>query len=95
MTEKNYKLPYGLAINGFYNRMQNKWISRAKRHLFRSGKDYYYFNYDINKNMLFPYVGRALKHYLETTNSRTIISTTLLICLSSSFRLITLYLSLL
>lgn len=75
MTEKKYSLPYGLAINGFYNRTQNKWISRAKRHLFKSEKDYYYFNYDLNKKMLFPYIGRALKHYLENTSSRTIIST--------------------
>lgn len=75
MTEKKYDLPYGLAINSFYNRRQNKWINRIKRHLYKNPKDFYYFNYDINKNVLFPYIGRALKKYLENTNSRTIIST--------------------
>lgn len=75
MTEKKYSLPYGLAINGFYNKKQNKWINRAKRHLYKNPKDYYYFDYDINKKMLSPYIGKALREYLENTNSRTIIST--------------------
>lgn len=75
MTEKDYGLPYGLAINGFYNKRQNKWFNRIKRHLYRNNKDYRYFKYDINKKMLFPYIGRALKKYLENTTSKTIIST--------------------
>lgn len=75
MTEKKYELPYGLGINGLYNRRQNKWINRIKRHLFKNQRDYYYLKYDINKKLLFPYIGRALKKYLKKTNSKTIIST--------------------
>ena len=75
MTESNYLLPYGLTINAFYNKKQNKWLNRVKRHLYRNKKDYYYFNYDINKENLIPYIGKKLKEYLESTNSKTIIST--------------------
>ena len=75
MTEKKYSLPYGLAINAFYNTKQNKIVNWFKRHFFVGDKKLYYFNYDINKKMLIPYVGYALKKYLKTTSSRTIIST--------------------
>ena len=75
MTEKKYSLPYGLACNGLYNRRQNHILNWFKRNTHRNKKNYYYFKYDINQNYLIPYVGYALKKYLENTNSRTIIST--------------------
>lgn len=75
MTEKHYSVPYGMASIGFYSTRENKYIRFLKRNLVRSRKNYYYLDYDINKNILYPYIGKALKKYLETTNSRTIIST--------------------
>lgn len=75
MTEPTYTLPYGLSLTSFYNRKQNIWKNRFKRYFFRSKKDFYYFKYDINKSLLFPYIGRALRKYLENCNSRTVIST--------------------
>lgn len=74
-TEKKYSLPYGLGINSLYNKRQNKWLNRIKRNLFKNKKNYYYLSYDINKKLLLPYTGWALKKYLEKTNSKTIIST--------------------
>lgn len=75
ITEKEYTLPYGLSSNAFINRKQKPIINKLKRLTALNPKYYYYFNYDINKSLLNPYIGKSLKKYLESTNSRTVIST--------------------
>lgn len=75
ITEKNFGLPYGLALNAFYNRYQNKWKNRFKRHFYQNQKHLEYFKYDLNQKYLFPYIGYSLKKYLKKCQSNTLIST--------------------
>lgn len=69
----NLLMPYGLNCNSAYSSSGRK-IEKIKR-LYRLKKHYSYLKYDCNKKLLIPYVGVALKKFLKTTKSNTVIST--------------------
>lgn len=70
---ENLLMPYGLNCNSAYSYSGRK-TEKLKR-LYRLKKHYSYLNYDCNKKLLIPYAGVALKKFLNTTKSNTVIST--------------------
>ena len=70
----NNTFPNGMIVKSFLNPWRSQTES-IKYHLFKQKSLLSYLEWDVNKNLLIPYVGFALKKYLENTKSRTIVST--------------------
>lgn len=66
--------PAGVLVKSFQHAM-NSFRGKVKKIVWQNDKNFYWLQYDANKDYLYPYVGYALKKYLATTNSATIIST--------------------
>lgn len=65
--------PAGLVIRNLY--YGGKSLQSRLKRLIKNNRYLGSLSYDINKKYLIPYIGCALKKYIDTTNSRTVIST--------------------
>ena len=75
ISEKKFLIPSGMSMTAFYDHRQNKKLNALKRKLPISKKNMLYFNYDLSKKAISPYIAKQLRLFLEKTNSKTIIST--------------------
>lgn len=70
---ENNTIPSGLNCNSAYASSGRK-TEKLKR-LYRLKRHYSYLKYDCNKKLLIPYVGIAIRKFLENTKSNTVVST--------------------
>ena len=72
-NKQKQNLPPGLLLRNFY--AGGKSLSSKLKRLIRNPKYFGSLDYDINKPLLIPYVGLALRNFLDTCNSHTVVST--------------------
>lgn len=72
--KSNNVFPNGVITRSFLNPWRSPTES-AKYRLFKGRKMMSYLAMDINRDLLIPYVGYALRRYLKITKARTVIST--------------------